>query len=83
MDFASLDDISQKCLQLQEEIDKERDSIADIWEDMFVAKQPASRAETFTRIVTNAIAIYDGFMLVRKLNRRFGTLVPFFSRKRK
>lgn len=76
MEYKTLEEIRLRRMRLQDEIDKDKSEIGNLWNSLFKPAPPSNRGEYITSLINNSIAIYDGFMLVRKLT-------AFFRRGRK
>jgi len=68
--YTTLEEIKKEKLQVLTKISKQKESIANTWNNIFAPREANSKAEQVFNIVDNSMAIYDGAMLGYKLIRR-------------
>lgn len=85
--FSSLTDICQAKEALRQDIRKQEDTVATLWNELFhkpdedMSSSPTRRAMS---MVNMGAGVIDGLLLGWKLYRKFqNTRLPFFTKKRK
>jgi hypothetical protein len=78
--YMTLDEIREEKLEVLTKIHKQKDSISNIWNDIFAPCEATSKTGHIFNLVDNSIAIYDGTMLGYKLIQR---LRSFFRRNKR
>lgn len=81
--ITTLAELEAQKQQLRSDIERQTNIIAETWDDMFVQKEPNTRAERFTQLASNAIGIADGLYFGWKMYRRFGSVLHFGRKKHK
>ena len=72
----------RQCL-LKGEIKKSSKKIAYRWQELFSPPQADTKVQQWVVQAERALAIYDGFMMMYKLGRRFNKVTQLFKKKRK
>lgn len=85
--FSSLTDICQAKEALRQDIRKQEDVVAELWNDLFhkpeedLSSSPTRRAMS---MVNMGAGVIDGLLLGWKLYRKFqNTRLPFFTKRKK
>lgn len=79
----TIDILKQRSLSLQKEINKSRQSIVQKWDTLFAPPQAETKVQYWVSQAEKAVAVYDGFMMMYKLGRRFNHISQLFKRKKK
>lgn len=80
-----IDDINKielRKAELRKSMDKSSDRMYALFDELKQEKQPTTKAEHITNIITKGIAIADSAYFGWKMYRRFGNMLHF-GRKRK
>lgn len=78
--YASLEEIQTRKDELKNSIQQQSNQITSLWNDLTAPKPASSKGELIASLVSNSITAIDGFLLVRKLMRTYGSI---FGRKKK
>ena len=72
-EFRSLSDIVAYKQQLHEKIDKDEETIASKWNDLFHKEEtmPQGKAQKFAKMLSLGTTMFDGMMLGWKLYRKY------------
>ena len=78
--YNTLEEIQLRKQQLQTDIQKHNEHIGALWHDLTTPEASNSKGELIANLVANSVTAIDGFLLVRKLMKTYGSL---FKRKKK
>ena len=83
--FLSLTDIRNYKDEVKEEIDKDEEHIAELWNELFHKEDNASqtKAQRFTKMLSLGTGLFDGVMLGWKLYRKYQNGGFFFKKRRR
>ncbi len=81
--YNTLEEIRLRKEQLSNDIDREGDRIAELWDELFHRRDDSSKGEYIASLVTNTITAIDAFLLVRKLMKSYSGVLSFLTPKRK
>ena len=77
--YRTLEEIQKRKDELQADIRMESNQMGTLWHSLFDPKKANTKGELVANLITNSITAIDGFLLIRKLMRSYGSL---FKRKR-
>jgi hypothetical protein len=78
--YNTLEEIQLRRDQLSEDINREGEKIATMWNGMFKQQENSTRGEYIATLVANSITAIDAFLLVRKLIKNYSGVLDFFKR---
>ena len=81
--YNTLEDIQLRKDELQADIQQHTERIGDLWHELTTPQAASTKGELITNLVSNSVTANDGFLLVRKLLKTYGSLSKLLGRKRK
>lgn len=79
----TIEQLLQRKEYLKKEIHKSGSRIANDWKMLFTPPAENSKVQHWVNQAERAFAVYDGFMMMYKLSKRFGTFAQLFKKKKK
>lgn len=77
--YNTLEEIQQRKDELQAGIQQQNEHIGTLWHELTTPQESNSKGELIANLVANSVTAIDGFLLVRKLMKTYGSL---FKRKK-
>ncbi|MBR6121102.1 MAG: hypothetical protein IKQ05_01765 [Prevotella sp.] len=81
--YNTLENIRMRKDQLRAEIEHDNEQIENLWNELFHKPEKSTRGDHVASIISTSITAIDTFLLVRKLMKNYGGLIPFFGNKDK
>lgn len=81
-DFSTLDEIRERKDALLDEIQRDEDKVASLWNQTFLKRDETSKGDYIASLVSNGFMAFDAFLLARKLFKGYGFLFGKGKRKR-
>ena len=81
--YSTLEEIRLRKEQLSNELERDSDQIALIWDELFHKKEDSTKGQYVASLVANSVTAIDTFLLVRKLMKNYGSVLRFFGNKKK
>lgn len=81
--YNTLEDIQCRKDELQTNIQQRTEQIGDLWHELTAPQKANTKGELITSLVSNSITAIDGFLLVRKLLKTYGSLFNMLSKKKR
>lgn len=78
--YNTLEEIQLRKQELQAGIEEQNEQISTLWRELTTPQESSSKGELIANLVANSVTAIDGFLLVRKLMKTYGSL---FKRKKK
>lgn len=78
--YNTLEEIQLRKDELQAGIQQQNEQISTLWHDLTTPQESNSKGELLANLVANSVTAIDGFLLVRKLMKTYGSL---FKRKKR
>ena len=78
--YNTLEEIQLRRDQLSEDINREGEKIATLWNGIFKKQENSTRGEYIATLVANSITAIDAFLLVRKLIKNYSGVLDFFRK---
>ena len=75
--------LQQRKEYLQKEIHRSSRKIATEWNTLFTPPAENNKVQHWVNQAERAFAVYDGFMMMYKLSKRFGTFARLVKKKKK
>lgn len=83
MPYNTLEDIQLRKDELRDNIQQQSGQISTIWRELTTPHPANSKGEMIAGLITNSITAIDGFLLVRKLIRSYGSIFGLGRKKRR
>ncbi len=80
--YNTTEDLALRKSQLAKEIEAKEEEVALLWHSLAAPQKAATKGEHIANLISNSITAIDAFLLVRKLMKHYGNLLPL-ARKRK
>ena len=78
--YSSIEQMQQRKEQLREVIHLEDKEILRLWAQLTSTGKNARRSDQIASFVSYGVMAYDGFKMLRKLKRGYGSLLNIFRR---
>ena len=82
MTYNTLEEIQARKNELRESILQQSDEISERWHSLTAPQESANKGELVAHLVSNSITAIDGFLLVRKLVRTYGSIFKWKKKKK-
>jgi hypothetical protein len=82
MTYNTLEEIQARKDELKGNIQLQTDEIATRWHGLTAPQESANKGELVAHLVSNSITAIDGFLLVRKLIRTYGSIFKWKKKKK-
>lgn len=79
---STMRELEERRQALKDELNKSRHRIAQQWNVLFTPPQADTKVQHWVNQAERAVAVYDGFMMMYKLGRRFQHISHLFKRKK-
>ena len=82
-EFCTLEEIRERKDALLEDIQKDKDKAAALWNKTFLKREDTSKGDYIASLVSNGFMAIDAFLLVRKLMKSYGSIFGKEKSKRR
>lgn len=83
MPYNTLEDIQLRKDELKDNIQQQSGQISTIWRELTTPHPTNTKGEMIAGLIANSITAIDGFLLVRKLIRNYGSFFGIGQKKRR
>ena len=82
-EFCTLEEIRERKDALLEDIQKDKDKVAALWNQTFLKREESSKGDYIASLVSHGFMAIDAILLVRKLMKGYGSLFGKEKSKRR
>ncbi|MGN0221998.1 MAG: hypothetical protein ACI4BA_07760 [Prevotella sp.] len=80
--YNTTEDLALRKRQLAKEIEAKKEEVAILWHSLATPEKATTKGEHIANLISNSITAIDAFLLVRKLMKHYGNLLPFARRRK-